>query len=113
MSARTFDRIVEIVGRGAEPDDVLREVVTALARHDAIGWAGIAFLEDGELVLGPCAGREDSERRLVVPIAYEDDLVGELRVDGDVDLTLVERVAEIVSPYVLIGWDTGGQAWEP
>ena len=29
------------------------------------------------------------------------------------DREFLERVATIVSPYCLVGWDTGGKAWTP
>ena len=29
------------------------------------------------------------------------------------DATLLERVATIISPYCLVGWDTGGVPWDP
>ena len=113
MSASALDRLAEILERGGEPDDVLRRAVASLAAEPGAVWAGIAFLEEGELVLGPAAGTPDESRRSSVPILYQDDPIGELRVDGHTDRALLERVAGIVAPYVLIGWDTGGEAWEP
>jgi L-methionine (R)-S-oxide reductase len=57
---------------------------------------------------------------IVVPIAYEGRVVGEIDVDSDepaafdaADRELLERAALLVSPYCLVGWDTGGEAWEP
>lgn len=57
---------------------------------------------------------------IVVPIAYQGRVVGEIDVDSDepaafgaADRELLERVAALVSPYCLVGWDTGGEAWEP
>ena len=57
---------------------------------------------------------------IVVPIAYEGTVVGEIDVDsdepaafGDADREFLERVATLVSPYCLVGWDTGGESWEP
>jgi putative methionine-R-sulfoxide reductase with GAF domain len=32
---------------------------------------------------------------------------------GDDDRKFLERVAELLSPYCLVGWDTGGEPWEP
>ena len=29
------------------------------------------------------------------------------------DTALLERVAVLISPYCLVGWDTGGEAWSP
>ena len=39
-----------------EADDILRAVVSALVEPGGCGWAGILFVEGGELVLGPEAG---------------------------------------------------------
>jgi L-methionine (R)-S-oxide reductase len=57
---------------------------------------------------------------IVVPIVYEGQVVGEIDVDsdapaafGDDDRELLERVALLVSPYCLVGWDTGGETWVP
>jgi len=57
---------------------------------------------------------------IVVPIAYEGTVVGEIDVDSDepaafddADRAFLERVALLVSPYCLVGWDTGGEGWTP
>lgn len=113
MTAETLDQLVGILERGGEADDVLRAAVAALVEAPGTVWAGIAFLEEGELALGPASGQPDEARRVRVPISYRGDPVGELQVDGEADRTVLERVAELVSPYVLIGWDTGGEVWEP
>jgi len=56
----------------------------------------------------------------VVPIRYQDMVVAEIDIDsdsaaafGDDDRSFLERVALLISPHCLVGWDTGGQAWEP
>ena len=55
---------------------------------------------------------------IVVPIAYEGRVVGEIDIDSDVpaafgerDRELLERAATLISPHALVGWDTGGLAW--
>ena len=55
---------------------------------------------------------------IVVPIAYEGKIVGEIDIDSDVpaafgeqDRLLLERVAVLISPHSLVGWDTGGEPW--
>ena len=55
---------------------------------------------------------------IVVPIAYEGRVVGEIDIDSDVpaafgerDRELLERVATLISPHALVGWETGGLAW--
>jgi L-methionine (R)-S-oxide reductase len=56
---------------------------------------------------------------IVVPIVYEGQVVGEIDIDSDApaafgpeDKTLLERVAVLISPHSLVGWDTGGVPWQ-
>ena len=56
---------------------------------------------------------------IVVPIVYEGKVVGEIDIDSDrpaafgpEDRTLLERVAVLISPHSLVGWDTGGVPWQ-
>ena len=100
----------------AEPDadDVLRDTVAELAK--TYDWVGIAFVEGSELVLGPTTGAEP-ESTFTVPIVYDGSPVAELRiapagVTPEQQVSL-ERVADELSPYCLVGWDTGGEAWSP
>jgi L-methionine (R)-S-oxide reductase len=55
---------------------------------------------------------------IVVPIAFEGRVVGEIDIDsdapaafGEADREFLEQVAQLVSPHCLVGWDTGGVAW--
>jgi L-methionine (R)-S-oxide reductase len=55
---------------------------------------------------------------IVVPIAYEGKVVGEIDIDSDKpaaftehDRFFLEQVAELIAPYCLVGWDTGGVPW--
>lgn len=57
---------------------------------------------------------------IVVPISYEGRVVAEIDIDSDTPATFgeddrrfLERVALLISPYCLVGWDTGGEAWSP
>jgi L-methionine (R)-S-oxide reductase len=57
---------------------------------------------------------------IVVPITYEGRVVGEIDIDSDRpaaftadDRVFLERVAELISPHCLVGWDTGGETWSP
>jgi L-methionine (R)-S-oxide reductase len=57
---------------------------------------------------------------IVVPIFYQGAVVGEIDIDsdkpaafGDEDRRFLERVAALIAPYCLVGWDTGGEAWAP
>jgi putative methionine-R-sulfoxide reductase with GAF domain len=105
-----LDRVLE---QTDDADDVLRRVVALLAEQDGISWAGIAFLEDGALTIGPAAGGADTAPRTSTPISFQGDPVGELLVEGTLDAAVLADVAARIAPYVLIGWDTGGEAWEP
>jgi putative methionine-R-sulfoxide reductase with GAF domain len=113
MSGGLLDELTGLLEREGEADDALRTMVAALAGLPGVVWAGIAFLEDGQLVLGPSAGEQEETRRTRVPISFGGNPVGELQVDGEADRAVLEKAADLVSPYVLIGWDTGGEAWEP
>jgi hypothetical protein len=107
-----IDELDRILAAGGDADDVLRDVVRALVDHGC-SWARISFVEGGELVPGPTAGEPDEARRVVVPVVYRGEQVGELAADGLPDRVELERVAALVSEHVLIGWDTGGEAWSP
>ena len=109
----TLAEIDAALESSADADDALRETVRILATQPGIAWAGIAFVETTGLVLGPSAGVPDEARRTLATVCYKDDTVGELQVDGDADRVVLAAVAERISAYVLLGWDTGGEDWEP
>lgn len=113
MSTGALAAIARILDRGGDADDVLRAVVDELERQPGVQWAGVRFLEQGRLALGPHAGDPDEARRLHVPVLYRGQTVGELAIDGEADPAFLERVASLVSAHVLLGWDTGGTTWEP
>ena len=113
MSDDEHEAIDRILTSGADADDVVRALVAELVQEPEIVWAGILFMEEGVLALGPEAGVADPTRRLRVPVSFQDAVVGELAVDGDAEPAFLARVAEQISPYVLLGWDTSGEAWEP
>ena len=55
---------------------------------------------------------------IVVPIWYGGSVVGEIDIDsdrpaafGEADREFLERVAMLISPFCLVGWDTGGVPW--
>jgi hypothetical protein len=113
VSSRALEAIDRILNRSGDADEALRDVVQVLAHEPGVSWAGIAFLEEGRLTLGPEAGEPAEDRRVRVPVSFQGSAVGELWVDGEPDAALLERVAVLVSHHVLVGWDTRGEAWEP
>jgi hypothetical protein len=96
-----------------DADDVLRQAVAELSRTDGCSWAGIFFVEGGDLVLGPEAGQADEGRRTAVPVTWRGERVAELAADGEVDPAHLEQVAAEIADQCLVGWDTGGEAWVP
>jgi hypothetical protein len=108
-----IDEVDRILAAGGDADDVLRGVVRALVVDGGCSWARISFVEGGELVPGPAAGEPDERRRVAVPVSYRGERVGELAADGAIGEAELERVAALLSEHVLLGWDTGGEAWSP
>jgi len=112
--AAAIEAIEAIVERGGDADDVLRAVVAALHEQAGYPWAGIHFVEDGGLVLGPESGEAGAAPRTTVSVSWQGERVAELAVESaeDVDEPFLERVAQLVSGHCLVGWDTGGEPWE-
>ena len=112
-SGGALERIERILDHGGDADEVLRDVVAVL--HSDYSWVGISFVEEGELVLGPALGDRTAEPERI-PISYENNVVAELGIVGEIgpeDRAFLERVAFLIGPYCLVGWDTGGEAWSP
>ena len=111
-----LEAIDRVLNRGGDADEVLRQVVGVLHGIDYYSWVGISFVEEGELVLGPVQGERTAEPT-TIPISYENNVVAELGVVagevGTEDRAFLERVAVLISPYCLVGWDTGGEVWSP
>jgi hypothetical protein len=95
-----------------DADEQLRQTVAELAARDGCAWAGIYFVEEESLVLGPEAGTPDPARRTSVPVVWRDTRVAELAADGAVARADLEAVAAGIADLCLVGWDTGGQVWE-
>jgi hypothetical protein len=118
MSADAYrgplEAVERIVERGGDADDVLRDVVAALhERLPHFARVGIAFMEDGRLELGPEAGTGEGEEVRAL-VTFEGAPVAELivhRTETGDDQAFLERVAVLISPYCLVGWDTQGVPW--
>jgi hypothetical protein len=107
-----LEAIERILNRGGDADDVLRQVVAALSR--LYPFVRISFVEGSALVPGPAHGTA-SGGSTAWPVSFAGTEVAQLEVAGcgDDDRTFLERVAVLVSAYCLVGWDTGGERWEP
>jgi hypothetical protein len=86
--------------------------VSELSAREDCAWAGIFFVEEDSLALGPEAGTPDPERRTSVAVVWRDTRVAELAVDGDIEPADLETVAERIADLCLVGWDTGGEVWQ-
>jgi hypothetical protein len=108
-----LETIERVVSRGGDADDLLRAVVAVL--HERLGrFCRISFVERDGLLPGPAAG--DETETTAIPVVWEGRRVAVLEVGGGLDESdraLLERVATVVSPYALVGWDTGGETWAP
>jgi putative methionine-R-sulfoxide reductase with GAF domain len=119
VDAGAVEAIDAIVEEETEADVIVRRAVDVLAGLPGARWAGIAFVEDALLVLGPAAGAvpdQPAAPAVHVPVRYGDSLVAELWIDTDAradadDQAVLARVADRLSPYCLVGWDTGGAEW--
>jgi hypothetical protein len=108
-----LEAVERVLNRGGEADEVLRQVVAIL--HERLGrFVRISFVEADELVPGPTAGGE--AETFPFPVSFQGRRVADLEVGGELsaqDEDLLRRVATLVSPYALVGWDTRGEAWTP
>jgi acyl-CoA thioester hydrolase len=108
------DAVERIVNREAEADEILRQSVATIAkRFDT--FCGIRFVEDGAMIDGPSAGRF-AEPKAIVAITYDGSSVAEIALGTEVaaeDRDALDRIAALLSPYCLVGWDTGGESWNP
>ena len=95
-----------------DADEQLRQTVSELASREGCDWAGIYFVEEESLVLGPEAGTPSPGRRTTVPVLWRDTRVAELAADGDLPRADLEAVAAGLGDLCLVGWDTGGELWQ-
>jgi hypothetical protein len=104
------------LNRGGDADDVLRAVVTTLVeRMPHLERVWIVFAEGDQRVVGPSAGDPACEAQRAFPVRFQEAEIAYLTVAGlDAgDEATLARIATIIAPYCLVGWDTGGERWEP
>jgi hypothetical protein len=110
--------VERLLNRGGDADDVLRSVVVALhERLPHLQTIWIEFAERGQRLVGPSAGGSTEEQAERFPVHFQGAEVAALAVPATAvragDHTTLERVATIIAPYCLVGWDTGGERWDP
>ncbi len=92
-----LEAVERILNRGGEPDEVVRAVLETLHVR-GVASASVNVLENGRLVERLAVG--DEADRIVAPVGYEGSEVGSLELAAD-DRAFVERVATLISPYVV------------
>jgi hypothetical protein len=97
-SSGALEAVERILNRGGDADDVLRQVVDALQERAAT-WVGIAFVQAGNLELGPSAGGAVPDEVQRHAVHWNGARIAELWTGAGADSALCERVALIVSPY--------------
>ena len=113
MTSRALEEIERVVGEGGDADDILRRAV-AILHGELDRFVRISFVEEDGLVPGPAAGEHGDTTAF--PITFHGRHVADLEAGGNLrreDRAQLERVAAILSPYALVGWDTGGEEWAP
>ena len=104
-----LEAVDRLVNRGGDPDEVLRGVLSAL--HDrGVGYAAIFFVDDARLAQSLSVG--DPAPATQAPVVFEGKRVGTFVASVD-ESSFVDRVATLISPYVLAGCDGNGEALEP
>ena len=82
--------------------------------HRLYQYIAVAFVEDADLVVGPSLGTPPREAE-AFPISFRNAKVAELHVGPAAsepeERAFLERVALLISPHCLVGWDTGGVPW--
>jgi hypothetical protein len=109
-----IEAVERIINREEEADAILRQTVRALS--DRLGLpVAVRFRDEERWVVGPSAGgyveRADGEE-----VRYRGEVVADLAAGGTLDdegHVAFARIALLVSPYCLVGWDIDGEDWEP
>jgi hypothetical protein len=113
------DQVKAIVDSGQEADEILRASLAAV--HEVAGspWSAIGFVEEREMVVGPLVGDAPEGTpvpAMVVAIVYRGEIVAGLWFGSETPRELdadLSSVAALLAPYCLVGWDTGGEHWDP
>ncbi len=108
------EAIERIINRESEADEILRQSVATIAKRFET-FCGIRFVEDGGMIDGPSGG-DYAEPQSVVSITYDDSSIAEIALGmplEEEDRDAFDRIAKLLSPFCLVGWDTGGEAWNP
>jgi len=106
--------IQQILERSEEADQILLGTIAALSAHYEAG-VGIRFIEEGSFSDGPWAG-EAGVTTTEVEVRYDGELVALLVTPASLAADAIktwEQVADLISAFCLVGWDIGGEDWEP
>ncbi len=110
----TLSAIAELIQSGQEADPILRGTIALLAAASSAG-VGLRFIEAGVFSDGPWAG-PSGPAVTAIPVHYNGELVAELVTTIHLETSardVWEHVGVLIADYCLVGWDTGGEDWEP
>lgn len=122
--AEALAEIERLDAEEPEADEILRGALAALVGPAGFAGAAIWFVEGDELQLGPAAGSPVGLADAAAPTAADDGLAVEVPFDGRRVAVLavapagaddgpyLARVADLLAGACLVGWDTGGVAWD-
>ena len=109
-----IEAVERIINREGEADAILRQTVGVLAERLRLPVA-VRFHDEERWVVGPSAGgyvhRADGEE-----VRYRGEVVADLAAGAALPpdaRSAFSRIALLISPYCLVGWDIGGEDWEP
>jgi hypothetical protein len=103
-----LEAIDRILNRGGDADDVLRAVLEVLS--GLYEYVRLSFEAGDELVLGPAVGTPQAGARSF-PVVFRGETVAELEAawPDPEDEPFLARVATLISPHCLAGWNAGGE----
>ena len=113
---RRLEAIDRILDRGGDADDVLRDVVATLHERAGYPWAGIFFVEGTSSPSARTPAHPTSRQR-----ARASPSPGRATASPSSPSTTRPRKTAssssasplLVAGHCLVGWDTGGESWDP
>ena len=114
------ERVQAVIDGGEEADDILRAALAAVHEGASAPWSAIAFVEEGQMAIGPLHGQRARRHAGArprgadrLPRRHRRRALARERARDAASTAELERAAALLAPYCLVGWDTGGEEWVP